>query len=264
MYRRPTPLQAAISLVLVVAAAGPAQAQAPAEGATLEEVVVTGSRIQRDPNQTAPAPIASVTAEDLRASGATDTTATLRQIPALISSGTVADSLERGAGGVGQAVLNLRQLGANRTLVLVDGYRHVSGVAGSQAVDVSTIPSALIERVDVLTGGASAVYGADAVTGVVNYVLRQDFEGFEFDFQPGVSSEGDGETYRLEGTWGKNYADGRANVTISMGYTDEAEVLLGDRSFTANNGRANNSTTYAHPFRRFHPQRHVKPDVRVV
>ena len=251
MYRRPTPLQAAISLVLVIAAAGPAQAQVPAESTALEEVVVTGSRIQRDPNQTAPAPIASVTAEDLRASGATDTTATLRQIPALISSGTVADSLERGAGGVGQAVLNLRQLGANRTLVLVDGYRHVSGVAGSQAVDVSTIPSALIERVDVLTGGASAVYGADAVTGVVNYVLRQDFEGFEFDFQPGISSEGDGETYRLEGTWGKNYADGRANVTISMGYTDEAEVLLGDRSFTANNGRANNSTTYAHPFRRF-------------
>jgi iron complex outermembrane recepter protein len=247
MNRRPTPLQAAISLVLVVAATGTAGAQAPAGSAALEEVVVTGSRIQRDPNETAPAPIASVTAEDLRASGQTDTTSTLRQIPALISSGTVADSIERGAGGVGQAVLNLRQLGANRTLVLVDGYRHVSGVAGSQAVDVSTIPSALIERVDVLTGGASAVYGADAVTGVVNYVLRQDFEGFEFDFQPGISSEGDGESYRLEGTWGKNYADGRGNLTVSMGYTDEAEVLLGDRSFTANNGRANNSTTYDNP-----------------
>ncbi len=251
MRRRPTPLQAAVSFVLLVAAAGPVAAQSPSEPAELEAIVVTGSRIQRDPNETAPAPIASVTAEDLRASGATDTTATLRQIPALISSGTVADSLERGAGGVGQATLNLRQLGANRTLVLVDGYRHVSGVAGSQTVDVSTIPSALIERVDVLTGGASAVYGADAVTGVVNYVLREDFEGFEFDFQPGISSEGDGESYRLEGTWGKNYADGRGNLTVSIGYTDEAEVLLGDRSFTANNGRANNSTTYAHPFRRF-------------
>ncbi|MCU0975233.1 MAG: TonB-dependent receptor [Steroidobacteraceae bacterium] len=253
MYRRPTPLQAAISLVLVVAAAGPAQAQAqaPASSAALEEVVVTGSRIQRDPNQTAPAPIASVTSEDLRASGATDTTATLRQIPALISSGTVADSIERGAGGIGQAVLNLRQLGANRTLVLVDGYRHVSGVAGSQAVDVSTIPSALIERVDVLTGGASAVYGADAVTGVVNYVLRQDFEGLEFDLQPGVSSEGDGDTFRVEATWGKNFADGRGNLTVSAGYTEESEVLLGDRGFTANNGRANNSTTYGNPLRRF-------------
>ncbi len=200
MPRRPTPLQAAISLVLVVAASGSAGAQQSTEPAALEAIVVTGSRIARDPNETAPVAVSSVTADDLRASGATDATATLRQIPALISSGTVADSLERGAGGVGQATLNLRQLGSNRTLVLVDGYRHVSGVAGSQTVDVSTIPNALIERVDVLTGGASAVYGADAVTGVVNYVLRQDFEGLEFDMQPGVSSEGDGDTFRVDAT----------------------------------------------------------------
>ena len=251
MHRRPTPLQAAISLILVVAATGTAQAQSSGEGTALEEVVVTGSRIVRDPNETAPLPVSSLGGDDIRAAGSADATATLRQIPALISSGTVADSLERGAGGVGQATLNLRQLGANRTLVLVDGYRHVSGVAGSQTVDVSTIPTALIERVDVLTGGASAVYGADAVTGVVNYVLRQDFEGWEVDFQPGISGEGDGETYRLDVTWGKNFADGRGNLTVSAGYTDEAEVLLGDRDFTANNGRANNSTTYGNPARRF-------------
>jgi len=249
MNLRARPLQAVISVILATSAA---HAQTPVEGETaLETIIVTGTRIQRDPNETAPLPVSVMSGDEIRSSGATDATAALRQIPALIASGTVADSLERGAGGAGQATLNLRQLGSNRTLVLVDGYRHVSGVAGSQAVDVSTIPSALIQSVEVLTGGASAVYGADAVTGVVNYVLRKDFEGLEVDFQPGISSEGDGESYRLDATWGRNFAEGRGNLTVSAGYTDEAEVLLGDRDFTANNGRANNSTTYGHPLRRF-------------
>lgn len=216
-----------------------------------DEIVVTGTRLQRDPNATAPLPISSVTADQLRAAGSNDITATLRTIPALISSGTVADSIERGAGGVGQATLNLRQLGANRTLVLVDGYRHVSGVAGSQTVDVATIPNALIERVDVLTGGASAIYGADAVTGVVNYVLKKNFEGFNIDAQAGLSSRGDGDSYRIEATYGRNFAGGRGNFSITGGYSNDAEVLFGDRGFTANNGRGNNSTTYQNPVRRF-------------
>lgn len=216
-------------------------------------IVITGSRINRNPNDTAPLPISSVTADQLRAAGNIDVTATLRQIPALLASTTVADSIERGGVGVGigQATLNLRQLGSNRTLVIVDGYRHVSGVAGAQTVDVSTIPPALIERVDVLTGGASAIYGADAVTGVVNYVLKRDFEGLTLNAQGGISSRGDGENYRIEGTFGRNFADGRGNFTLSLGYADEAEILLGDRSFTRDNGRANNSTTYANPARRF-------------
>lgn len=214
-------------------------------------IVVTGSRLARDPNAVAPLPISTVTSETLAAAGNLDATATLRQIPALISSGTTADSIERGAGGVGQATLNLRQLGANRTLALVDGWRHVSGVAGSQTVDVSTIPNALIERVEVLTGGASAIYGADAVTGVVNYVLKRDFEGLEVNAQSSVPTSGTGSGFRLEGTWGQNFAEGRGNVTLSGGYTLENEVLLGERPFTRNNGRANNSTTYPDPDRRF-------------
>lgn len=223
------------------------------EAAVPEEdaIVVTGSRLKRDPNDTAPLPISSISADQLRASGNTDVTAALRQIPALISSGTVADSIERGAGGVGQATLNLRVLGANRTLVLVDGYRHVSGVAGSQTVDVSTIPNALIERVDVLTGGASAVYGADAVTGVVNYVLKKNFEGISLDGQAGLSARTDGRTFRFEGTIGKNFAGGRGNFTFTGGYSNDGELLFGDRDFTADNGRGNNSTTYANPVRRF-------------
>ena len=227
------------------------------EAADEGAIVVTGSRLKRDPNATAPLPISTVTAEQLRASGNTDVSATIRTIPALLSSGTVADSLERGVGGVGggggagQATLNLRQLGPNRTLVLVDGYRHVSGVAGAQTVDIATIPRALIDSVEVLTGGASAIYGADAVTGVVNFKLKKNFEGLTVDAQGGISTFGDGETFRIEGTYGKNFAGGRGNFTFSAGYTNDAEVLFGDRDFTANNGRGNNSTTYQNPVRRF-------------
>jgi outer membrane receptor protein involved in Fe transport len=251
-YRPATALLGVSMLALSMPASAQEQAAAAA-APSLEEaetIVVTGSRLARDPNAVAPVPISTLSAADFRAAGNVDTTATLRQLPALISSGTVADSIERGAGGVGQAVLNLRQLGAARTLVLVDGRRHVSGVDGTQAVDVSTIPAALIERVEVLTGGASAIYGADAVTGVVNYVLKKDFEGIQIDAQTGISRYGDGATLSLAGTYGKNFADGRGNITFSAGYTNESEVLLGDRSFTANNGRGNNSTTYTNPARR--------------
>ncbi|MEA1618264.1 TonB-dependent receptor [Erythrobacter sp. T5W1-R] len=214
-------------------------------------ITVTGSRISRDPNATAPLPVSTLTNADFQNFGTTDVTAALRQIPALISSGTVADSLERGAGGVGQATLNLRQLGANRTLVVIDGWRHVSGVAGSQTVDVATIPRLLIEQVEVLTGGASAVYGADAVTGVVNYKLKRDYEGIMIDSQMGISSRGDGRSYRIEGIVGQNFAGGRGNVTLAAGYTQDDEILMGDREFTRDNGRGNNSTTYANPLRRF-------------
>ena len=258
-HTRQTASHGALAAALFVSLLAPGVAQAQdsvsEEGAAAEDpaeqIIVTGSRIARDPNSTAPLPVSTLDADALRNFGSTDATAALRQIPALISSGTVADSIERGAGGVGQATLNLRQLGANRTLVLVDGWRHVSGVAGSQTVDVSTIPNALIERVEVLTGGASAVYGADAVTGVVNYVLKRDFEGIQLDGQMGISTKGDGRSYRLEGVVGQNFADGRGNVTLAAGYTKDNEILFGDRDFTRDNGRGNNSTTYANPLRRF-------------
>jgi outer membrane receptor protein involved in Fe transport len=250
----------ALAAALLVAGLVPASASAQdsvseddaaADEQQQQQIIVTGSRIARDPNATAPLPISTLDSDAIRNFGSTDATAALRQIPALISSGTVADSIERGGGGIGQAVLNLRQLGANRTLVVVDGWRHVSGVAGTQAVDVATIPNALIERVEVLTGGASAIYGADAVTGVVNYVLKRDFEGLTLDAQMGVSSKGDGRSARIEGVYGKNFADGRGNVTFAAGYTKDNEILLGEREFTANNSRGNNSATYQNPLRRF-------------
>jgi iron complex outermembrane receptor protein len=250
---------AGVSLLALMASAAVAQEQtaqtATAEATAGDTIIVTGTRIARDPNATAPLPVSTVDSEALRSAGVTDPSEVLRQIPALQSSSTIGDSIERGPGGfnpgIGQATLNLRQLGRERTLVLVDGRRHVSGVEGEATVDVATIPAPLIERVEVLTGGASAVYGADAVTGVVNYILKRDFEGIELDVQSGISSRGDGHQFRISGVYGRNFAEGRGNVTLAAGYTRDAEVLLGDRPFTRDNGRANNSVTYANPLRRF-------------
>ena len=227
--------------------------QVPTEvGGTAEDaIVVTGTRLSRDPNEVAPSPVQSITIEEIRGTGVVDVSEALREIPALSNSGTIADSLERGAGGVGQAVLDLRGLGAARTLVLVNGRRHVSGVAGSQAVDVSTIPDALIRQVEVLSGGASAVYGADAVTGVVNYILRDDFDGLELNGQTGVSKYGDGFTASIEGVIGKNFADGRGNVALSGSYSRIDEIQQGDRPYTRANARFNSGQTYPNPLLRF-------------
>lgn len=201
-----------------------------------EAIVVTGSRIARDPNIGSPAPILTVTGDQIQRSGTADIGDVLRDIPALSVSGSVEDSIQGGAGAVGQSTLNLRGLGSVRTLVLVNGRRHVSGVAGSQIVDVNSIPTALIKSVETITGGASAVYGADAVSGVVNFILKDDFEGIVGNIQSGISSRGD--AWRINGdlTWGTNFADGRGNFVISAEYARADELQFGERSFSRNNG----------------------------
>lgn len=244
------------ALLLAAASTVPFAAQAQSETVadpTLAEeedaIIVTGSRIARDPNIGSAAPIIAVTAEELRRSGTADVVDTLRDIPALSTSTTSEASIDGVfSEAVGQSILNLRGLGANRTLVLVNGRRHVSGVAGEQAVDINSIPSALIQRVETLTGGASSIYGADAVTGVVNFVLRDDFEGIEGNIQSGISSEGD--AWRINGdlTWGTNFADGRGNLTISGEYARNDELQFGDRGFSRDNGIADDQDN---PIRRF-------------
>ena len=214
-------------------------------------IIVTGTRLGLDPNATAPSPIASIQADEIRQAGQTDVTEVLREIPALITSGTIEDSIERGGGGIGQATLNLRGLGSNRTLVLVNGRRHVSGVAGAQTVDIATIPRALIESVDVLTGGASAVYGADAVTGVVNFILRDDFEGLEASTQYAFSGRGGGPTFSADAIWGENFLDDRLNVVVAGSYSYGDELTAGERDFSRDNMQATAGLTYAHPDRRF-------------
>ncbi len=171
----PASASAQVAEALVASEAADAAAE-PAEA-----ILVTGSRLKRESNLESPSPIVSITAEEFR--GEQDVVDALRAIPALSGSISSAQSVapgELGSGGaVGTATLNLRGLGANRTLVLVNGRRHVAGVAETSVVDINSIPASLIKEVEVLTGGASAIYGADAVTGVVNFVLDREFDGIE-------------------------------------------------------------------------------------
>ncbi|WP_379552120.1 TonB-dependent receptor domain-containing protein [Qipengyuania sp. DGS5-3] len=230
-------LLAASSLPFAAQAQAQDQAASGVDATEDEVIVVTGSRIARDPNIGSPAPITSITAETLTEGGSSDVVETLREVPALSTSTSAAGSIDGVfSQAVGQSILNLRGLGAGRTLVLVNGRRHVSGVAGAQIVDINSIPTALIESVETITGGASAVYGADAVTGVVNFQLKDDFEGVEANVQTGISSQGD--AWRINGdlTWGTNFADGRGNITISGEYARNDEILFGDRSFSRDNG----------------------------
>lgn len=205
----------------------------------LEEITVTGSRIMRDTNATSSQPLSTIDAEQLNNTSTTDVADILNDNPALLSSVTSTSSIDNGAenlatDNVGGSTLDLRGLGYERTLTLVNGRRHVSGVEGTTAVDVSTIPSALIERVEVLTGGASAIYGADAVTGVVNFVLKDDYEGAEMDFRTSMSEQGDAETATLSGLFGKNFDNG--NITVAAQWSSNAGLRQGDRAHTANDG----------------------------
>lgn len=230
--------------------ATPAMAQdAPADEVAAEEderdIVVTGSRIQR-PDLEAAAPVTTLDNEALLSAGNVTAGSIVQYIPSLFSSTTSDLSATRGT-VVGGAQLNLRGLGAIRTLVLVNGRRHVASSSGTAIVDVDTIPSVLIDRVDVLTGGASAVYGSDAVSGVVNYVLRRDFTGVELDAQAGVSEEGDAGRYSLSGAWGIDLG-GRGNITFSAQYRNEQSISYSDRDYLRGNQRLDDD---ANPALRF-------------
>ena len=251
MAKNNSPLSLAIRRALCSAATIPLLFITPsalAQDDELEEVVVTGSRIARDPNIGANVPVQSLSAEDIQLSGNVDLGETLNRLPALLGSNTSTNSISglfgsgsgetAGAAEVGETILQLRSLGVERTLVLVNGRRHVAGVGGSQAVDIGSIPQQLIERVEVLTGGASAVYGADAVTGVVNFLLKDDFEGLNFDVSGGLSSEGDGANYSVSGLYGLNFNNDRGNFTIGVNYTRREAIRHGDRDWSRNNGIA--------------------------
>ncbi len=206
-------------------------AQTPADASDGDTIVVTGTRIRR-PDFDSPSPTISLGAATIQQSGTTNLTDFLTGFPALQGSSTSADNSGSGA-GIGYAglnLLNLRNLGTERTLVLVDGRRHVATVPGTQAIDINTIPTDLVERIDVLTGGASAVYGADAVTGVVNFVLKKNFEGLTARGQAGISEYGDAGKRFISITGGKNFAGGRGNVALAYEYAEEDRLQARDRS----------------------------------
>lgn len=199
------------------------------------EIVVTGTRVPR-PDYAYSNPVTSVTSEALEYSGETNVTDFLTSLPALTNSTDSNDSsgANTGIGGTGLNLLNLRNLGTDRTLVLVNGRRHVSSVPGSAAVDVATIPVELIDRIDVSTGGASAVYGADGVSGVVNFILKDDYEGFGLRAQDSWTELGGAGDSFVSGIWGVNSAGGRANLTIAGEYSHEGRLTTQQRRFTRN------------------------------
>ena len=190
-------------------------------------IVITGSRIAR-PNLTATVPIQSISSENLERTGSVSLVDSINRLPALRASATLANS----TGSIGDAgieALDLRGLGTSRTLVLLNGRRTVTSSPGGYVVDVNTIPATLLERVDVVTGGNSAIYGSDAVAGVVNFITKRNFDGIHIYGQGGISSRGDRGSQRAAITVGQNFAEGRGNIAFSANYTRAQTLWARDR-----------------------------------
>jgi iron complex outermembrane recepter protein len=224
---------AIISSVVFVPGAAMAQSASGAEAPTgpVEEIVVTGTRI-KSADLTSPSPLQVVTAQAIQDQGVINVQDALQNNPAFGQPGMSRYTSAGNITNAGAATVNLRNLGADRTLVLVDGRRMVAGIPGTAQVDLDMIPTGFIDRVEVLTGGASAVYGSDAIAGVVNLIYKKNFEGLTFDAQSGQSSEGDGSETKFDVTGGHNFADGRGNFIFTAGYSRQAEITNGQRKFS--------------------------------
>jgi iron complex outermembrane receptor protein len=254
MIKSKVPFLRASSASLVIGAAllaGPALAQtaalqaAPvttagdnADAATT--IVVTGSRIAR-PQAEASVPVAVVSAQSIQNAGQTNLLDALRDLPISGQSlGTSASNFSNS--GNGEATINLRNLGSQRTLVLINGRRSV-GVPGSPAVDLNTIPVDLIDHVEIATGGASAVYGSDAIAGVVNIFLKNNFSGLSLHAEDMITGQGDGHTPLLSVLAGKDFADGKGHITANLTYTKSDGVSSSNRSYSANDTPSRSSYT---------------------
>jgi iron complex outermembrane recepter protein len=189
-------------------------------------IVVTGTRIA-NPNLEQSSPIQVVGQDEIDYRQATNAEELIGELPG-IAPGTNS-SVNNGSNGT--STLNLRNIGSTRSLVLLDGTRLVPSTIASQT-DLNIIPVALVERVEVITGGASSVYGADAISGVANFVLRRDFEGLEAAFTFGINERGDGERIRGDVTLGANFDDGRGNASLSIGYQETDDVLQSSRTIS--------------------------------
>lgn len=228
----------AVTGVAMFGATGVASAEEDAAAPDAEAIIVTGSRIPRI-EYSGPNPVVAVTAAQIENSGDTNITDYLVRNPALLASigstQAAGQNTDVGLGATGVNLLDLRNLGTDRTLVLVNGKRHVSGLPETAAVDINSIPQELIDRVEVLTGGASAVYGADGVSGVVNFVLKRNFEGLVAKAQTGVTTYGDGRQTQFAVTAGKNFSEGRGNFALNYEYSDQKRVYGTARKFLGDN-----------------------------
>ena len=215
---------AASLVLLLLLLSGVAQAQNAPDA---EEVVVTGSRIPRA-DFVANSPVTVVGAEEFELAATVETESILNTLPQIVPSfGATTNNP-----GTGTATVDLRNLGTVRTLVMVNG-RRVVGSGTNGVVDINNIPPALIERVEVATGGASAVYGSDAMAGVVNFILKDNFEGVQFNVQHGASQEADSDRTNIDFTWGANSADGRGNAVVYANYFRRDQTLASERDFAA-------------------------------
>jgi len=224
---------------------------AMAQDAGDDEIIVTGSRLNVNPNLTAANPVLTLTDEEISFRGTVNIEDLTNNLPQVFAG----QAAEVSNGSSGTSTLNLRGLGAVRTLTMIDGRRLPYGSSQTTAVNLDLVPTNLVERVEILTGGASAVYGSDAVGGVANFILKRDFEGVELDAQysfeqnsngidrfddvlraagqPVPGSVTDGEQLNLSATIGVNSADGRGNVTIHGSYQNRESAVQADRSFSA-------------------------------
>lgn len=199
-------------------------AETATEDAAVSAIVVTGSRIT-SPNLQLSSPVTSVSEDEINYQQPVSIEQVLRNLPSTVPS----VGAQTNNGNNGSARINLRGLGSNRNVVLLNS-RRVTPRDTDGVVDLNVIPIALLQRVDVLTGGATTAYGADAIAGVVNFVTRSDFSGFDARFAQGVTERGDGQNFRADLTMGANFDDGRGNAVLSMGYTKTSPVLQGDRN----------------------------------
>jgi outer membrane receptor protein involved in Fe transport len=207
----------------------PAHAQ---EADALEEVKVTGSRIlRRDLDATSP--LVTVGSEAFEGTGTVAIETSLNKLPQFVPAVTqfvTTDVQNTATNTAGASTLNLRGLGANRTLVLLDG-RRAMPVNATLVVDINSIPAAAIKRVEVISGGASSAYGADAVGGVVNFILKNDFEGMEFDAQYGITEVGDDQELRVSTLMGGNFSDNRGNAMFGLEYYKRGDASFAERDF---------------------------------
>ena len=194
-----------------------------------ENVQVTGSRL-RTSNTTSAAPITVITSAQITQSSAQTLEDVLRKIPSIGTQGIFGSTNN---GGNGASCIDLRNLGINRTLVLVDGRRfvHTPDGTGSDCVDFDTIPLAMVDRVEILKDGASTIYGADAIAGVINVILKKNFVGTQINVGGNVSASGDDKQGDIQGTTGFDFAQGRGNVALSGRYLDRGPILQKDRDW---------------------------------
>ncbi len=215
----------------VLATAGAAAETPKIDTANVEKITVTGSRIVRE-GAFAPTPVTVITGEELLSTGVTNIGEALNQLPALGNTFSLANS-GRFIGTSGLNMLDLRNMGTDRTLVLVDGRRHVASSSGTSSVDINTIPSVWIDKVEVITGGASAIYGADAVTGVVNFILKKNVTGLDVSATIGEAEEASFNKKRFSISYGSDFAEGQGNVAAAFEYSGQNQLKAFDRDQTS-------------------------------